>query len=89
MSTGNTIAANMPIFKLSPKADDTIPATVGPPEHPTSPANANSANINVPPFFKDAAALLNVPGHIIPTDKPHNPHPISPITGFGTNEIIK
>ena len=31
--------------------------------------------------------LLKTPGHMIPTDRPHTPHPIKPTTGFGTREI--
>ena len=26
--------------------------------------------------------ILNVPGHMIPTEKPHRIHPVSPTTGF-------
>ena len=33
--------------------------------HPKSPASASSANIVVPPFFIDAAALLRVPQTLV------------------------
>lgn len=62
--------ASTPIFKLSSNAPDTIPTSVGPPEHPTSPPNASRANNAVPPFGRAADALLNVPGHMMPTDNP-------------------
>ena len=35
---GNITPARIPIFRLSLKAPDTIPTTVGPPEQPASPA---------------------------------------------------
>ena len=63
------------------EALDTNPASVGPPEQPTSPARASMANIAVPPLRIVADALLNVPGHIMPTEKPHTAHPISPTAG--------
>ena len=67
---GNTIAAKIPIRRLFPRLLETNPASVGPPEHPRSPASASSANIAVPPPRIDADAILNVPGHIIPTENP-------------------
>ena len=33
-NTGKIIPAKIPIFRLSPKAPDTIPTNVGPPEQP-------------------------------------------------------
>lgn len=41
INTGNRIAARIPIFKLSPKRLETNPTSVGPPEHPRSPASAS------------------------------------------------
>ena len=77
------IAARIPIFRLSDAIPETYPTTVGPPEQPRSPASAKSANITVPPFLMEADALLNVPGHIIPTDSPQIAQPSSEITGDG------
>ena len=59
--TGNTILANIPIFRLSPAKSDTKPTKVGPEEHPKSPPNASKANKAVPAFGKAAAALLRFP----------------------------
>lgn len=86
-SMGNITPAKKPILRLLPKAPETIPTTVGPPAHPTSPANASNANIAVPPLASEAAALLNTPGHMIPTDRPHNAQPIKPTMGLGTSEM--
>ena len=60
-NTGKIIPAKIPIFRLSPKAPDTIPTNVGPPEQPISPPNASNANMAVPPLGKAADALLKVP----------------------------
>ena len=49
---------------------------------PISPASAHSANIAVPPFGNARDTALNVPGHIIPTEKPHSPQPNSAKTGM-------
>ena len=46
---------------------------VGPREHPISPPNASKANM----------AFKNVPGQKIPTEKPHNMHPINDNHGYG------
>lgn len=75
--TGNIIAINIPFFKSSLNTPDTTPTTVGPAEHPKSPAKANNANIAVPPLGIPFEAILNVPGHSIPTDKPVMPTPIN------------
>ena len=80
--SGNISPAKMPRFRSSPKVLDTIPTKVDPPEHPRSPANAISANMAVSPRGKPADALLNVPGHMIPTDRPHTAYPSNPTTGF-------
>ena len=87
ISTGNTIAANIPFFRSSEAMPDTIPATVGPDEQPISPASASRAKRAVPPFLIQADAILKVPGHIIPTDRPHNAQPIKEVTGDGDNDM--
>ncbi|MDY3908734.1 MAG: hypothetical protein SOZ48_03240 [Eubacterium sp.] len=69
-TTGNIQAHNIPGFKLSFTTPATLPTSAGPAEHPRSPARAIIANMAVPPFFIAAEALLNVPGHIIPTENP-------------------
>lgn len=88
-ATGKIIADKIPIFKLLLKAFETNPTNVGPPEQPTSPANAKNANIAVPPPFMLTADILNVPGQRIPTESPHSPHPRSPNTADDVREIIK
>ena len=62
----------MPILRLLPQALETNPARVGPPEQPRSPARASKANMAVPPRGIMEEALLKVPGHRIPTEKPHS-----------------
>ena len=52
-----------------------------------SPASASIAKSAVPPRLSDAEARLKVPGHMIPTEKPHIPHPINCITGLGTSDM--
>ena len=64
-----------------------MPTKVGPPEHPTSPPSASSANIAVPPFDNEADALLKVPGHIMPTDSPQTAHAMRLTAGIGISEI--
>ena len=81
------MAERIPIFKLSFWLLETMPTKVGPTEHPMSPPRASSANMAVPPLDNVAAALLNVPGHIIPTDSPQTAHAIRLILGIGTSEI--
>ena len=86
---GNIIATKIPAFKLPEAAVEIYPTRVGPPEHPKSPANAKKANIAVPPFFIRADALLKLPGHMMPTERPHTAQPIREITGDGDKEIHK
>lgn len=88
-STGKIMPAKTPVLRLSPNTPDTIPTSVGPPEQPTSPPKANSANIAVPPFGKAADALLNVPGHMIPTDSPQTAQATRLSCGTGKREIPK
>lgn len=87
--TGKTVAAIIPILRLSLNRLETDPTTVGPIEHPTSPASAKKANIAVPPLLILADDMLNVPGQRIPTAKPHMPHPIRLNIGNGESEIIR
>lgn len=77
----------MPAFKLLPAAADTLPTTVGPKEHPKSPAKAKRANISVPPPRIFREARLKVPGQRTPTEKPQRAHPARPTTGQGDNTI--
>ena len=86
---GNATADSMPIFILSLKVFATKPTSVGPPLQPKSPAKANKANIAVPPVRKEAAALLKLPGHIIPTERPQMEQPIRLIIGEGHKLMIK
>lgn len=44
INTGKITPAKIPIFRFSDAISETNPTKVGPPEHPTSPANASSAN---------------------------------------------
>ena len=83
------MAAKMPFFRSSAARLDTAPTTVGPPEHPRSPASASSANKAVPPFRIDEDALLKVPGHMIPTDRPQIAHPNRDSCGSGDREISR
>ena len=84
-STGKTIAASSPGWSTPPDAPATIPTSVGPDEQPRSPANAISAYMAVPPIGNIRAAMLNVPGQKMPTEKPHNAQPTIPHTGEGAN----
>ena len=86
---GKIIAAIMPVLRLSLNRLDTVPTTVGPIEHPTSPANAKNANIAVQPLLIFADDMLNVPGQRIPTAKPHRPHPSKLNKGSGESEMIR
>ena len=85
--SGKTAAERMPRF-IFPVYDETSPTRNGPQEQPTSPASASRENIIVPPFFSEVAALLKVPGHIIPTDNPQSPQPTRLIAGQRTKPVI-
>ena len=71
-----------------PAASDIKPTKLGPPAHPISPAKAKKANIAVPPVGQVFADRLTTPGHIIPTEKPHNAHPARERSGWGANTEI-
>lgn len=75
----------MPARRLFPNELEIMPTNVGPTEQPISPASASIANKAVPPPFMADEALLKVPGHRIPTEKPHTAHPIRFMAGIGTN----
>lgn len=83
------LAAKIPTFKFPLKMSDTIPTKVGPDELPISPPKARSANMAVPPLDNAADALLNVPGHIIPTESPQAAQAIKLSCGMGSSEIPK
>ena len=83
------MAARIPIRIFPFKPSDTNPTMDGPVEQPMSPAKANSANIAVPPAGSATDALLSVPGHIMPTEKPQISHPSKLTTGQGESDIIR
>ena len=85
--TGNIVPARIPSLRLSSKESDTIPTSAGPPEHPKSPPRARRANIAVPPFGMAAAALLKLPGHMIPTESPQRAQDIRLNCGSGNSAI--
>ena len=74
-------AAISAVCIFSPNVFAQKPTTVGPKEHPKSPARASRANITVPPVGIFAEAMLNVPGQKIPTDSPQTAHPSRPNDG--------
>ena len=79
----------IPVLILSPAYCVTLPTIAGPILPPRSPAIASSANIAVPPVGNFWDDMLIVPGHIIPTENPHNTHPISPMTGFDESDASR
>lgn len=79
---GKPIPERMPICRLSPASCDTFPTITGPAEPPKSPAKARKANSMVPPLGRMEEDILIEPGHMIPTEKPHNITPINPKTGI-------
>ena len=83
MTTGKTSPTARPVLMLPPNASDTAPTADGPAVQPRSPASASRANMAVPPLGHPALAMLNTPGHMMPTKKPTKPHPASPSAGTG------
>ena len=83
---GKATPARMPSFRLSPRVPETKPTTVGPPPQPTSPPSASSANMAVPPLGSAEDALLKVPGHMMPTDRPHRAQNTRLSPGTGSSE---
>ena len=86
---GKMVATRMPIFRLSSAIDDTKPTRLGPALHPRSPPSASSANIAVPPLVSIADEIENVPGHIMPTQKPQIEQPINDSAGTGESDTSK
>ena len=82
---GKIQPAIIPAFKLSFAFWVTKPMTPGPMEPPRSPAIARSANIAVPPNGILPEVMLMVPGHMIPTEKPHTMHPTRFKSGSGAS----
>ena len=68
---GKRIAKRIPDLRLPSFAEETKPTRVGPRVQPMSPPRASRANIAVPPRERTDDAVLNVPGHIMPTANPH------------------
>ena len=83
---GKMLPTNNPAWRLSPIFCDIIPTVPGPIDPPKSPAIAKSANIAVPPDGNFWDTMLNVPGHIIPTENPQVIQPVSAIIGFWKSE---
>ena len=75
---GKIQAKPIPILRLSLKSPAISPTSPGPIEPPKSPAIASNANMAVPPVGNFFVEILIVPGHMIPTEKPHTIQPISP-----------
>ena len=88
-TAGKTTEQRMPKLSPLPEDSESIPTKEGPPEQPRSPASAKKANIAAPPPFSEAAAMLNVPGHMIPTENPQMPQPIRLSAAAGEREITK
>lgn len=88
-AAGKTTPNIIPCFMSPPKTSAIVPTRVGPAAQPKSPPKASKANIAVPPLLAYAAATENVPGHIIPTEKPTIPHPVKDNHGKGDSEIIR
>ena len=81
--------ASIPAFRSSPVFCVTNPITNGPMEPPISPAMARSANSAVPPSGILEDEILMVPGHIIPTEKPHTTQPIRFKRGYGARAAAR
>ena len=88
-AVGNRTATNIPVFKFPFALSATQPTTPGPLAQPKSPARAKKANIAVPPVGNAFEEMLIVPGHMIPTEKPHTIQPASPMIGFSENDANK
>ena len=91
ISMGNITENKIPALIGLPKRvsfPETTDIREGPRVHPISPVSASIPNTAVEPFML-SDARESVPGHIIPTEKPHKPHPSSAITGDGESEAIR
>lgn len=89
MNTGKTIDIRIPDEMLPPRRSAAKPVRVGPAEHPTSPARARNANIAVPHEGRSFAAMLNVPGQNIPTEKPQSVQPARLNAGYGESDVAR
>ena len=69
-------------MRLLPAFCVTNPTIAGPIEPPISPAIASNAKRAVPPAFILTDVMLIVPGHIMPTEKPHIIQPARPAMGL-------
>ena len=80
--SGKTLPTSMPDCRLSPACWVTAPTRLGPKAPPRSPAMASRANSAVPPRGMRGEAMLIVPGHMMPTEKPQKMQPARLSTGF-------
>lgn len=80
------IARSMPFFRSPPSLSEIKPTAAGPIEQPTSPDSASSAKSAVPPVGSAFAPMLRLPGHIIPTERPHKAQPIRLSTAFDESD---
>ena len=87
--SGKTVPKRMPFRRLSPKALAANPTTVGPLLHPKSPARARRAKRAVPPRGIEALAILKLPGHMMPTDRPQSPQPSRLSQGIGERAVSR
>ena len=79
--TGKISPKPIPARILFPVFCVTRPTIAGPILPPRSPAMASSANMAVPPRGNLCEEILMVPGHMMPTEKPHAIQPTSPVNG--------
>ena len=88
-AAGKTTAASRPFFRSPPARSATNPTDMGPMVPPRSPASARKANIAVPPAGQMREAMLMVPGHMMPTEKPHRAQPATPRAGAGVRDASR
>jgi len=90
MSTrGKTAPMSIPFLRSSLFNCAKMPTRPGPAAPPRSPAIARNANIAVPPLGSLFERMLMVPGHMIPTEKPHRIQPVRQITGDPERDAAK
>ena len=68
-TSGNTLPASIPYWRLSPFCWVIEPTRLGPNAPPRSPAIASMANSAVPPCGMRGDMRLSVPGHMMPTER--------------------
>ena len=88
-TSGKIQPASTPLRISSPALCEMFPTIPGPIAPPRSPAMARRANIAVPPEGIFPEQMLMVPGHIIPTEKPHIIQPASPSMGISDREATR